>query len=116
MNISLEGKRVFITAGGDGMGRATAIAMHNIGAKVFTCDIDETSLKTLPEGIITFVCDVSKSSNLDPIFEEILPSGLDILVNNAGISGPTKSVEEISDDEWDSCMAVGINAQFYCVR
>jgi hypothetical protein len=44
--------------------------MHNIGAKVFTCDIDETSLKTLPEGIITFVCDVSKSSNLDPILRK----------------------------------------------
>ncbi len=116
MNISLKGKRVFITAGGDGMGRATAIAMHDIGAKVFTCDIDEDSLKTLPQGIETFVCDVSESSNLDQIFDEILPQGLDILVNNAGISGPTKPVEEISDDEWDSCMAVGINAQFYCVR
>ena len=79
-------------------------------------DIDEDSLKTLPQGIETFVCDVSESSNLDQIFDEILPQGLDILVNNAGISGPTKPVEEISDGEWDSCMAVGINAQFYCVR
>ena len=116
MDISLESKRVFITAGGDGMGRATAIAMHNIGAKVFTCDINETTLSTLPEGIETFVCDVSKSSNLDKIFDEILPQGLDILVNNAGVSGPTKPVEDISDKEWDDCMAVGINAQFYCAR
>jgi len=116
MNIALENKKVFITAGGDGMGRATAIAMNNIGANVFTCDIDGASLKTLPKSIETFVCDVSKSSELDIIFDEILPDGLDILVNNAGISGPTKPVEEMTNEEWDSCMAVGINAQFYCAR
>jgi len=116
VNISLKGKRVFITAGGDGMGRATAIAMHNIGATVFTCDINEESLKTLPEGIQTFVCDVSKSSELDKIFDEILPGGIDILVNNAGVAGPTKPVEEVTNDEWDNCMSVCIDAQFYCTR
>ena len=116
MNVSLKGKRVFITAGGGGMGRATAIAMHNIGAEVFTCDINERALSTLPEGIETFVCDVSKSEDLDRIFEKILPDGLDILVNNAGTTGPTKPVEEVTNEEWDGCMSVCIDAQFYCVR
>ena len=49
MNISLEGKRVFITAGGAGMGRATALAMQAIGAEVFACDIDAKALKLLFE-------------------------------------------------------------------
>lgn len=40
MQISLEGKRAFVTAGGDGMGRTTAITMHELGAEVFTCDIE----------------------------------------------------------------------------
>ena len=34
MQISLEGKRAFVTAGGDGMGRTTAITMHELGAEV----------------------------------------------------------------------------------
>ena len=116
MQISLSGKRVFITAGGAGMGRSTAISMHKLGAEVFTCDIDRAALSTLPDGIKTFVCDVAKVAEINAIFDEILPAGLDILVNNAGISGPTKLVEQITDEEWQQCMRVGIDAQFFCVR
>lgn len=116
MQISLEGKRVMITAGGAGMGRATAIAMHKLGATVFTCDVDEQGLSTLPEGITTFVCDVSDSAAVNAIFDEILPGGLDIMVNNAGIGGPTKPVEEVTDEEWSQCMNVCIDSQFYCTR
>ena len=116
MQVSLENKRVFITAGAAGMGRATAIAMQRLGAEVYTCDIDQDMLETLPEGIHRYQCDVSNSKELDKIFDEILPQGLDLLINNAGVSGPTKSVEDITDEEWRDCMAVCIDAQFYCVR
>ena len=97
MEISLEGKRAFITAGGAGMGRATALAMHAVGATVFTCDIYASALSTLPAGITRWTADVSRSSELDSIFDEILPDGLDLMINNAGIAGPTKLVEDITD-------------------
>jgi len=116
MQISLEGRRAFVTAGGDGMGRTTVMTMHRLGAEVFTCDIDPVGLATLPEGITTYECDVADSTALDAVFDEILPGGLDILVNNAGVAGPTKPVEDITDDEWDHCMSVCIDAQFYCAR
>jgi len=116
MNISLAGKRAFITAGGAGMGRATALAMHALGAEVFTCDIDPGGLATLPDEIATWTCDVSKSAELDAIFDEILPGGLDFMINNAGVAGPTKLVEDVTDEEWRHTMAVCIDAQFYCAR
>lgn len=116
MKISLEGKRVFITAGGAGMGRATALAMHGLGATVYTCDLDQTGLDTLPDGIQSWPCDVSNSAELDEIFREILPDGLDVMVNNAGIAGPTKLVEDVTDDEWRDTMAVCIDSHFYCAR
>ncbi|MBS7691968.1 SDR family oxidoreductase [Pseudomonas lalucatii] len=116
MQISLEGKRVFITAGGAGMGRATALAMHKLGAQVFTCDVDEQALSTLPDGITTFVSDVSDPDVVDAMFDAILPGGLDILVNNAGIGGPTKPVEDVTNEEWRACMSVCIDSQFYCAR
>ncbi len=116
MQISLEGRRAFVTAGGDGMGRTTAITMHELGAEVFTCDIEPSGLETLPEGITTWTCDVTDSGALDAIFDEILPGGLDILVNNAGVGGPTKLVEDITDEEWSHTMGVCIDAQFYCAR
>ncbi|MDG1410662.1 MAG: SDR family oxidoreductase [Acidimicrobiales bacterium] len=116
MKISLKGKRVFITAGGAGMGRATAIAMDRLGAEVFTCDIEPSGLETLPDSITTWTCDVTQSSELDAIFDEILPGGLDIMVNNAGVAGPTKLVEDVTDEEWRHTMAVCVDAQFFCVR
>ena len=116
MEISLTGKRAFITAGGAGMGRATAIAMDRLGAEVFTCDIEPAGLETLPDSITTWTCDVTQSSELDAIFDGILPGGLDIMVNNAGVSGPTKLVEDVTDEEWRHTMAVCVDAQFFCVR
>lgn len=116
MEISLTGKRAFITAGGAGMGRATAIAMDRLGAEVFTCDIEPAGLETLPDSITTWTCDVTQSSELDAIFDEILPGGLDIMVNNAGVAGPTKLVEDVTDEEWRHTMAVCVDAQFFCVR
>lgn len=116
MQISLEGKRAFITAGGAGMGRATALAMHAAGATVYTCDIAEAALATLPEGITSWTADVSRSSELDAIFDEILPDGLDFMINNAGIAGPTKLVEHITDEEWRTTMAVCVDSQFFCAR
>jgi len=116
MQISLDGTRAFITAGGAGMGRATALAMRAVGATVFTCDIDAAALATLPEDITSWTCDVSKSSELDAIFDQILPDGLDFMINNAGIAGPTKLVEDVTDDEWRATMAVCVDSQFYCAR
>lgn len=116
MEIQLKDKRVFISAGGAGMGRATALAMHRLGARVFTCDIDEAGLATLPEGMTHYHCDVSDPEAVDAMLAEILPGGLDILVNNAGVGGPTKPVEDVSNAEWRQCMGVCIDAQFYFAR
>jgi len=116
MEISLQGRRAFVTAGGDGMGRTTAITMDQLGAEVFTCDIDPSGLATLPDSITSWECDVTDSDALNAVFDRILPGGLDIMVNNAGVGGPTKLVEDVTDEEWDHCMGVCIDAQFYCAR
>lgn len=116
MQVSLQGQRVLITAGGAGMGRATVLAMHRLGAQVFTCDVDKASLSSLPKAVVHYECDVSDPEQVDAMFEQILPDGLDLLVNNAGIGGPTKPVEAVSHTEWRDCMGVCIDAQFYCTR
>ena len=116
MGISLNGKRVFISGAATGIGRATALSMHKLGAEVIICDIDAEKLRNMEKEIKTFVCDVSDSTAVDMMFKQIENCGLDILVNNAGIAGPTKLIENITDDEWRNCMAVCIDSQFYCTR
>ena len=98
------------------MGRSTALAMLDIGAKVFTCDIDQNALSTLPREITHFHCDVSDSKAVNTMFDEFIVDGIDILVNNAGIGGPTKPIEDVTDDEWRQTMGVCIDSQFYCSR
>lgn len=116
MNIELDNKRVFISAGGNGIGRSTVLAMHEIGATVFTCDIDQQSLDSLPAGVSRYFCDVSNPDDVDEMFDDFIDGGLDALVNNAGVGGPTKPIEHITNEEWRQTMAVGIDSQFYCCR
>lgn len=116
MKISLSGQRAFVTAGAAGIGRATVDTLARLGAHVATCDIDETALATLPESIERWHCDVADRAALDAVLDRIVPDGLDILVNNAGIAGPTKLVEDITDEEWRRCLAVGLDSQFFCIR
>jgi NAD(P)-dependent dehydrogenase (short-subunit alcohol dehydrogenase family) len=42
--------------------------------------------------------------------------GLDALVNNAGASGPTKPVEDVTDEKWNRTLAVNVTGQFHAVR
>ena len=119
--MDLTGKTAIITAGASGIGRVIAQRFVEQGAQICVCDIDDDALaavrKELPDAIV-HKADVSKSSDVDALYQVFLArhSRLDILVNNAGISGPTKPVEEITDEEWDRTMAVNVTGQFYMVR
>ena len=47
MSKRLENKKIVVTAAGQGIGRATAIAFHNEGANVIATDINDKTLETL---------------------------------------------------------------------
>jgi len=118
---SLAGKRVLVTAGGDGIGLEIARAFTVAGAKVLICDIKPECLdrlaKTCPE-IHSCIADVSREADVAAMFELVDKKlgGLDVLVNNAGMAGPTGPVETLSLADWERTLAVNITGQFLCVR
>jgi NAD(P)-dependent dehydrogenase (short-subunit alcohol dehydrogenase family) len=121
MNLELPGKRVLVTAGAAGIGRAMVDVLHQAGARVHVCDVDADALAALRAShpdVGTSDCDVSDSAAVERLFGDVQAGlgGLDILVNNAGIAGPTKPVDQISDAEWERTIAVNITGQFYCAR
>lgn len=118
---SLAGKRVLVTAGGDGIGLEIARAFAGAGSKILVCDIQPESLarlaKDLPD-IHSCLADVSREKDVASMFELVDQKlgGLDVLVNNAGIAGPTGGIETLSLADWERTLAVNLTGQFLCIR
>ena len=116
-----QNKRVLITAGGAGIGYATAEAFLASGARVHICDISGEALdqvRTAYPEIGASQADVSDPAQVDHLFDEAVAhlGRLDVMVNNAGIAGPTGRVEEIDPDGWAPTFDVNITGQFLCCR
>jgi NAD(P)-dependent dehydrogenase (short-subunit alcohol dehydrogenase family) len=121
MELGLKDLRVLVTAGAAGIGRETARAFLEEGARVHICDVDEAALGALAASdpqITRSRADVSDRGQVAAMFTEALASlgGLDVLVNNAGVAGPTGRVEEINPEDWDRCVDICLTGQFNCAR
>lgn len=121
MDLGLSGRRVVITAGAAGIGRAIAARFLAEGARVAVCDVDDAALdecRKQDPSLLAVHADVAISADVERLFARLAEAfgGLDVLVNNAGVSGPTKPVEEVSDEEWNRTLAVNVTGQFYMAR
>ena len=115
------GLRVLVTGGASGIGAAITRAFCEVGARVHVCDVDRTAIESImhihPE-ITATVADASNPNDVDLVFDDLNASlgGLDVLVNNVGIAGPTDSIENIANADWERTVAVNMNSQFYFAR
>lgn len=112
----LAGKRAVLTAAGQGIGRATALAMAAEGAEVIATDIDPAALDALAseaEGdVSTMVLDVRNS---DAVAESIAAAKADILFNCAGIvHGGT--ILDCTDDDWDVAFDLNVRSMYRTIR
>ncbi len=112
----LEGKTAFVTAAAAGIGRASAIAFANEGARVIAADIDEGGLDRLKgdcDGIETIELDVMNRTSIQDCAS--IFSTADILMNVAGwvASG---SILECSKEDWDRSMAINVTSMYETCR
>jgi 2-keto-3-deoxy-L-fuconate dehydrogenase len=107
----LAGKTAFITAAGQGMGRAAALAFAKEGAKVWASDMNASSVGELEgkTGIQTRVLDVTDDGAIGKLAKEV--GDIDVLFNCAGIVHHG-SILDASTKDWDQAFAVNVKSMF----
>lgn len=107
-------KRVFITAGASGIGRAMAEAFAAQGFRVCVTDIDQDALDTCPSDWQTFHADVRDEAT---IAQAVSQCGVvDVLCANAGVAGPTALVEDVKLNDWKDCISVNLDGAFLAAK
>lgn len=122
MSGSLEGRVAVVVGSSSGMGRATARAFAESGAKVALASRDEAALTELAAeiGPNALVCptdarDVHAVNRMVAATLEAF-GRLDILVYSTGTNIPDRSVERLTPDTWDMMVATNLSGAFYCTK
>ena len=108
----LKGKRILITAAGQGMGRSAALAMAAEGAKVFATDINKATLHTLSEenlDIETFLLDALDPEAIAKAPDRTGP--ITTLFNCAGFVH-NGTILECDEKDWDFSFDLNVKSQY----
>ena len=116
MNKRLENKNVIITAAGQGIGRATAIAFHNEGANVIATDINEGTLEILNKEYPNIKVKKLDSTDKDVVekFSESLDK-VDILFNAVGFVHHG-TILDCDEKDWDFSFNVNIKSMYFMTK
>jgi NAD(P)-dependent dehydrogenase (short-subunit alcohol dehydrogenase family) len=111
MSNRLKGKRALVTAAGQGMGRAAAVAFAREGAQVIATDLDEKLVAELSRvpGITASRLDVTRDEDVRALAEKT--GAVDILFNCAGWVHQG-SIIECRTEDWDRSFAINVRPMF----
>lgn len=103
-------KKVLITGGATGIGKATALLFKQKGYDVFiTYNQSEPDF----DGITKIKCNLESENEIIELFNQI--TSIDVLVNNAGIS-LIKQINDTTAEEYDKIMRINARSYFLCSR
>ena len=118
-------KIAFVTGGGDGIGRATSVALSACGAKVIVTDINEKmgkqtvdQIKSMGNEASFYKMDVSVETEVKSITEIVVEENkkIDLAINNAGVGGDFESIHKTDLSDWNSTLNINLNGVFLCMK
>jgi NADP-dependent 3-hydroxy acid dehydrogenase YdfG len=115
----LENKVAFITGASSGIGRATALRLLELGAKVFDFSYsDVLSTQINHENLLSYQGDVGNETNVTEAFALCVEKfgTVDILLNNAGIGLTSPDLAETELDVYERMMTTNMRGVFLCNR
>lgn len=108
----MHGKRVLITAAGQGIGLASARAFASAGAEVIATDIDIRALQEVP-GLTALPLDVTSPQAIAALSEQI--GALDVLFNCAGYVH-AGSILDCDEAAWERSLQLNVTAMYRMIR
>ncbi|MBI3457412.1 MAG: glucose 1-dehydrogenase [Candidatus Rokubacteria bacterium] len=124
MNGDLAGRVALVTGAGQGIGRATALALARAGADVAVNDLQPGTAAETAAGIealgrraVAVPADVGVVREIEPMIARVVAGlgRLDILVNNAGLIRP-HPFGQVTERDWDETFAVNAKGLFFCTQ
>jgi 2-keto-3-deoxy-L-fuconate dehydrogenase len=114
-NMRLNGKLALVTAAGQGIGRASVLALAGEGARVLATDVNEKLLESYAgvANVTTAVLDVLSKSGIQDLVAQLEP--LDVLFNCAGYVH-NGSILQATDEEWDFAFNLNVRSQYWMIQ
>ncbi|WP_421927221.1 SDR family NAD(P)-dependent oxidoreductase [Neoaquamicrobium sediminum] len=117
MTADFTGRRMLVTGGAKGIGKATALRFLAGGARVACLDMDGAALAELEPGFVALNADVTDTASVETAIAEAAArmGGLDGIVNSAGVDLQS-SLEDMTDAAWERLIAVNLTGPMKVCR
>jgi 3-hydroxybutyrate dehydrogenase len=127
MAMKLDGQTAIVVGGARGIGAEIARTFSREGASITLVDLEKMKpeLDHLVQEITqqggkaaAITADCTDERQVNGMADETVRrwGKIDILVNSAGLRGPLVPIQEISEAEWDTVLAVNLKAVFLCCK